>query len=200
MQSFYSNRILVLMRREERWARGRLRRSTISAMDPRLEKLREAITAATRDMSAEQLRARPFQKGKWCAAEVLEHLYLTYTGTVIGFERCLAAGKPLAGTPTWKQRCSAALVVGVGRMPSGRASPKNVLPKGKPADTLLADIGSAMVRMDEVIGQCEGRYGTRIKLLDHPILGPLTGKEWRKFHLVHGRHHMKQIVRLRRGF
>jgi hypothetical protein len=33
--------------------------------------------------------------------------------------------------------------------------------------------------------------------LDHPILGPLTGGQWRKFHLVHGLHHVKQIRRLR---
>jgi hypothetical protein len=31
------------------------------------------------------------------------------------------------------------------------------------------------------------------------ILGPLTGAQWRKFHLVHGRHHVKQVLHLRAG-
>jgi hypothetical protein len=30
-------------------------------------------------------------------------------------------------------------------------------------------------------------------------LGPLTGAQWRKFHLVHGRHHARQIRQLRAG-
>jgi hypothetical protein len=164
---------------------------------PYLEELRAAIAATTREMSRGQLQARPQRKDKWCAAEVLEHLYLSYTGTVKGFERCLAAGKPLASGPTWKHRYTAAWVLGVGHMPAGRTSPRNVQPKGKPPDTLVEDIQSALARMDEAIAQCERRYGSRIRLLDHPILGPLTGRQWRKFHLVHGRHHLKQILRLR---
>jgi hypothetical protein len=53
--------------------------------------------------------------------------------------------------------------------------------------------------MDEVIRQCEEKIGRGTKLLDHPILGPLTASQWRKFHLVHGLHHGKQLRRLRRG-
>jgi hypothetical protein len=34
-------------------------------------------------------------------------------------------------------------------------------------------------------------------VLDHLILGPLTAAQWRKFHWIHGRHHVKQILRLR---
>jgi hypothetical protein len=33
--------------------------------------------------------------------------------------------------------------------------------------------------------------------LDHPILGPFSIAQWRKFHLVHGLHHVKQIQRLK---
>ena len=47
--------------------------------------------------------------------------------------------------------------------------------------------------MDEAIAQCEQRYGSRAMVLDHPVLGPLTARQWRKFHLAHGRHHVKQI-------
>jgi hypothetical protein len=51
--------------------------------------------------------------------------------------------------------------------------------------------------MDEAIAQCESRFGKQNRLLDHPILGPLTGRQWRKFHWVHGHHHLKQIQGLR---
>ena len=32
-----------------------------------------------------------------------------------------------------------------------------------------------------------------IKVVDHPILGAFTVDQWLKFHLVHTRHHEKQI-------
>ena len=71
-------------------------------------------------------------------------------------------------------------------------------PRGVPIEKVLAEIGAKIAEMDEIITRCEEKLGARSKLLDHPILGPLTAAQWRKFHLVHGRHHIKQI-RLRRG-
>jgi len=54
-----------------------------------------------------------------------------------------------------------------------------------------------MVAMDAIIAQCEARFGGRVHVLDHPILGPLSAAQWRKLHVVHGQHHLKQLVRLR---
>ncbi len=160
-------------------------------MDSNLEHLQQAIASATRGMTADELTRGA--EGKWCAAEVLEHLYLTYTGTAKALERCLKAGKPLAGIPTFKQRVAVALVTELGYFPRGRKSPDPVCPRGMPAEKVLADIGARITAMDKLITQCEQRYGSRIKILDHPILGPLTARQWRKFHWVHGRHHVKQI-------
>jgi hypothetical protein len=164
-------------------------------MDSYLEQLHRAITSATSDMSTEELTRK--REGKWSAAEVLEHLYLTYTGTQKAFERCLKAGRPLAGNPTLKQRVSVAAVTEFGYFPKGRKSPDPVLPKGMPLEEVVAVIGPQIAAMDKVIAQCEERYGSRINVLDHPILGPLTARQWRKFHLAHGRHHVKQISRMK---
>ncbi|MBZ5653135.1 MAG: DUF1569 domain-containing protein [Acidobacteriia bacterium] len=160
-------------------------------MDSYLERLQQAIASATGDLSREEL-TRPLE-GKWSAAEVLEHLYLTYTGTQKAFERCLKAGKPLAGVPTFKQRVSATAVTEFGYFPKGRKSPDQVLPRGMSVEKVVADIGPQITAMDKVIAQCEERYGSRTRVLDHPVLGPLTARQWRKFHLAHGRHHVKQI-------
>jgi hypothetical protein len=135
--------------------------------------------------------------GKWCAAELLEHLYLTYTGTILGFERVVRKGKPLASRASMTQRMLTLVVVGLGHMPSGRKAPTMVLPKGLPTEEVRKEIGAKMVEMDAIIAQCEARFGRRVRLLDHPILGPLSAPQWRKLHLVHGQHHLKQILRLR---
>jgi hypothetical protein len=160
-----------------------------------LERLRAAIDAATHGITAEELARHP--EGKWSASEVLEHLSLTYSGTTRGFEKCLQAGHPLATSPHFKQRLGTMLVVGIGYFPSGREAPNGTRPKGLPAGDFVTGIGGLIAAMDKAIEDCEVRYGRRTLLLDHPVLGPLTANQWRKFHWVHGKHHMKQIRSLR---
>jgi hypothetical protein len=164
-------------------------------VDPHLEKLRNEVAAAMSGLDTEEMLRHP--PGKWCVAEILEHLYLTYTGTVKGFGRVLEAGKPLAGKPTWKNRVQAFAVVDFGYMPGGREAPANARPRGTPVEKLLAEIGPVIAKMDEIISRCESRFGKDAKVLDHPFLGPFSAAQWRKFHLVHGLHHVKQIRRLR---
>jgi hypothetical protein len=163
-------------------------------MDSYLRRLQEAITSATRGMSSEDLQRHP--EGKWSTAEILEHLYLTYTGTVKGFERCLHEGKPLARAPEFRDRMRTLVVTGLGHLPQGRKAPERAQPRGLQADEVMREIGPRISAMDDLITQCEARFGKRTRVLDHPILGPLTARQWRKFHWVHGRHHLKQIRKL----
>lgn len=164
-------------------------------MDFCLQRLQDAIASATEGMSVEELSLHP--EGKWSAAEVLEHLYLTYTGTIKGFERCMEAGKPLARVPTWKDRFRTFVVVVAGHVPEGRTAPKNTTPRGLPPEQVLGEVAKKISAMDAVIVKAEQKYGKRTRLLDHPVLGPLRAAEWRKFHWVHGQHHVAQILTLR---
>jgi hypothetical protein len=164
-------------------------------MDSRLEKLKQSLESAAEGMSSEQLSWH--LPGKWCAAEVLEHLYLTYAGTIKGFERVVTSGKPLATRASIRHRVLTFVVVGLGHMSAGRKAPAMVQPRGLPAEQVLNEIGAKLVAMDAIIAQCEARFGRQVKLLDHPILGPLTATQWRKLHLVHGRHHQKHLLQLR---
>jgi hypothetical protein len=166
-------------------------------MDSRLEELKQAVESAVEGLSSEQLGWHPAEK--WCAAEVLEHLYLTYTGTIKGFSKVLESGKPLATPASMMQRMRTMVVVGFEHMPEGRKAPANTRPKGLPGMKVRAEVGAKIVEMDAIIAQCEARFGRSSRLLDHPILGPLTAMQWRKFHFVHGRHHVKQLLRLREG-
>jgi|SRR5271165_2427819 len=166
-------------------------------MDSRLERLKENLQAAMEGLSSEQLSWHP--PGKWCAAQLLEHLYQSYAGTINGFERLLKAGKPLATRASMKHRVQTFVVVGVGYMPPGRKAPAAAEPKGVPVEKVRNEIGAKLVAMDAIIAQCEARFGGRVRVLDHPILGPLNAPQWRKLHVVHGRHHLKQLLRLREG-
>lgn len=159
-----------------------------------LDRLQEEIAAATRGMTVQDLERHP--PGKWSTAQVLEHLYLSYAGTARGLKRCLEEGRPLATTSTLSQRAQTLIVTRFSYMPTGRTAPKQATPRGMPAEQVVAEICPAIREMEELIGQCETRFGRGV-ILDHPILGPMTAQEWRKFHWVHGRHHVKQIRRLK---
>lgn len=164
-------------------------------MDPHLATLQRAIRSAIEGLTPEQLAWHPPQK--WCTAEILEHLYLTYTGTTKGFGRVLAAGQPLAASPTWKHRAQSLIVLGFGYLPSGRKAPTHAQPRGLAPQQVAAEVASKIAEMDETIARCQEKFGSRVKVLDHPFLGPFTTAQWRKFHLVHGLHHVKQIRALR---
>jgi len=78
----------------------------------------------------------------------------------------------------------------------GRKAPKQTAPRGLAPETVRAEVVQKLEAMDGIIAQCESRFGHG-KVLDHPILGPLTAAQWRKFHWIHGHHHVKQILKLR---
>jgi Protein of unknown function (DUF1569) len=166
-------------------------------LDPDLKRLHEAIESATTGMTDEQLVFHP--EGKWNTVQVLEHLYLTYRGTASGMEKCLQEGKPLARKPNLRDRLKTMVVVNLRHFPNGRKAPERSVPRGMPMEDILKGIGPELIRMDDAIAQVEIRFGKRRAVLDHPVLGPLTPSQWRKFHCVHGQHHLKQIQKLREG-
>jgi Protein of unknown function (DUF1569) len=160
-----------------------------------LSNLRNVLANAIKGMSAEDFARHP--AGKWNSSEILDHLNLTYLGTIKNFERCLATGKPGASVDRRIRQWQRRTIVWLGYFPSGRKSPERVLPRGTPVQQLSTEIFENITRMDELISECDARFGPGKPLADHPILGPLTAREWRKFHLVHGKHHARQIVRLK---
>jgi hypothetical protein len=164
-------------------------------MNYHLDKLKENLESAVEGMSSEQLSWH--LPGKWCAAEVLEHLYLTCVGTIKGLEKVITRGRPLATRASMAHRLLTFVVVGMGHMPAGRKTPAVAQPHGLPAEQVRSEIGAKLVAMDAIIAHCEARFGRHVKVLDHPLLGPLSAPQWRKLHLVHGRHHQKQLLRLR---
>ena len=112
-------------------------------MDRRLDKLKESLQSAVKGMSSEQLRWHP--PGKWCAFELLEHLYLTYTGTITGFERILRKGKPLASQASIAQHALTFVVVGLGHIPARVKAPNIVQPRGLPVEKVRNEIAAKIM-------------------------------------------------------
>jgi len=161
------------------------------AMHAYLERLRKELEDAIGGTTAESLSRGP--SGKWTAAEVLEHLYLTYTQTNRALAKCLEEGTPMATEQTLPNRIRTFVVLNLGYFPEGRKSPERAIPKGMPAEDVRRAIFAELERMDAGITDCQRKFGATAKLFDHPVFGALDANQWRKFHWVHGRHHVNQI-------
>ena len=159
------------------------------------EELRQQVLFATDGMAGPEFHRHP--EGKWSSAEILEHLTLAFSGTVKGCDRCIKENKALASNPSWKQRLGTFVLIECGYFPSGRSAPKQVIPSGGNKVNPVQELFDQLQAMDAALAECESRFGSKDYVLTHPILGPLTIRQWRKFHLVHTKHHMKQIKVLR---
>jgi hypothetical protein len=160
-----------------------------------LEELSEMLESATLGMSDEALLRAPGEK--WCAAEVLEHLRLTYTGTAKMLER--NRDKEVIEAAPVDERVVAArrLILEQGRFFEGGQAPTFATPKTPPDAQVRMRIQEDLRRLASAIEEAEKRRGKDANLGNHFALGPLNAEQWRQFHLAHGRHHVKQLKALR---
>ena len=160
-------------------------------VSPHLQSCLDVILDATGGVTAD---AATRQSGdRWSVVEIVEHLQRTYSGTAKGFERCLEKGAPLATPATLKQRLQAFALINLGYFPEGRKAPKHVQPTGTIAlADVLEGVKKDLAWLDDAAVRTQTKFGS-VKMLDHPILGAFTVDQWRRFHLVHTRHHEKQI-------
>ena len=166
-------------------------------MGTSLADLRNEITSAIHGMSTEELGRHA--EGKWSTAEILDHLNLSYVGTIKGLRRCLQSGQVFTKGSRLKNFGKRVGLIRLGYFPPGRKSPERVRPRGNPAEQVRVEVLENLVELEKVITDCETKFGKGKPVADHPVLGPLTASEWRKFHVVHGKHHVKQILRLRQS-
>jgi hypothetical protein len=164
-------------------------------VDPHLERCLTIILDATRGAGDESRVRRDPQR--WSVAEIVEHLTRAYSGTAKGFERCVEKGAPLATPVSLKQRLQQFALIELGYFPEGRQAPKHILPAGElDMPALLDAVRRDLARLDRSAAKSREALGSG-KMLDHPIIGALTVSQWLKFHVVHTRHHARQIAQRR---
>jgi hypothetical protein len=133
--------------------RLKLLQSILLDVTSKLLQLHEQLANAIQGMSAEDLARHP--EGKWSSTEILDHLNLTYRGTIKNCERCLAAGKSGASVDRNTKRWQRRVTIGLGYIPFGRKSPQPALPRGTPIAQLTTEIFENIIRMENVIAACD---------------------------------------------
>jgi hypothetical protein len=172
-------------------------------MSPTLEQLETKLSAALHGLNSSQTQLRlTNHPSRWTIQQVVQHLLMTYASTAASFETRLAKGTPTLSRPTPAHRAAQFIVITLGLMPGRRTAPPEVTPPASsPAlsgDELAATAHEALTHLDHLFDQAEQSFG-RARCQSHFILGPLTALQWRRFHLSHGNHHIRQIAAIRRA-
>jgi hypothetical protein len=160
-------------------------------MDAWLERLQREIAAATAGLKDTDWHRAP--QGHWNCAQIVEHLGRSYGTTAKMMELALAAGQPPERrAPKFKETIARVLIVNLGIFPRGVKAPAMVVPSGNDGPEALAHAMESLKRMDKALADAEERWGSG-SVGAHFRLGPMTAAEWRKFHFVHGRHHIRHL-------
>ena len=170
-------------------------------MDPILQQLHNKIAHALEGLDCAQTQlVPPSSPDKWSIQQVVQHLCLTYAFTETAFEARLAKGTPTRARPTLQQHIGQYFLTTLGIFPRGRQAPRRVAPPQIITPVSGSELthysGEHLTRLDKLFNEAEALFGSG-RCISHMILGPLSIHQWRRFHLIHGRHHLKQIRAIR---
>lgn len=165
-----------------------------------LQKAGRQFLARFKDLSRDDLHAKPLGGG-WSRAQVVHHMLLAYSATVAELERRLAKGTLTKRMRTPKEQVQQFVLIRLGYFPPGRKAPQMVNPElsaPPPLDgpEMAAEYRRQVGELKSAIERAEAKWGRSAAIATHPVLGPLNGPQWRKFHAVHTLHHAKQLDRV----
>jgi Protein of unknown function (DUF1569) len=171
-------------------------------MDPILQQLQNQIADSLQGLNSAQTQLPPHTSPeKWNIQQIVQHLCLTYAFTETAFDARLAKGTPTRTRPNLQQRFGQYFLTTLGIFPKGRIAPKQVTPPYTASPVCGNDlthlVAHHLSRINDLFNEAERLFGPG-RCISHMILGPLSIHQWRRFHLVHGQHHIRQILAIRR--
>lgn len=168
------------------------------------KQIESTLRAVLADLDATQTQLRPGADWKkWNTQQIVEHLQLTYSLTERAFEARLAKGRPTRARVSFQQRVGQFYVTTLGIFPKGRPAPQNTQPPAHAEPLsgaeMLVEIHQLLTTLDTLYARAQASFGSA-RAITHQAMGPLSVHQWRRFHLIHARHHVKQILAIRRSY
>jgi hypothetical protein len=137
----------------------------------------------------------------WSVQQIVEHLVLSMDATRTALEERLEKGRP--GRNLHRSRTEWALqlmILSAGHMPKGVGAPREITPPVNLPATgvreLTERLETSIDLLDATLDQCRHRFGME-RVGRHFLLGPLRIDQWRRYHVLHLQHHLKQMRALR---
>ncbi len=166
-----------------------------------LEQLESELATVLHGLDARQAQLTPAQHPeKWNVQQVVEHLLMSFRTTTAVIQVRIDKGSPTLAKPMLRQKMAQVSLIAMGYFPRGRKAPSAVSPAFpaslRTGEELTRKVHEELSALDTASDKAEEMFGG-IRCVSHIVMGPLSIPQWRKFHLVHGEHHVKQIRRIR---
>jgi hypothetical protein len=171
-------------------------------MNRDLETLRDELERSLGGLDERQTQLRPGgDPARWNIQQIATHLLLTYAATETALDARIAKAIPTKARPALAQYAGQFTLLRLGYFPRGRKAPERVTAPADasavPGGVLIAQVHAAIDTLDRRVAVAEAIFGPELRAVSHIVLGPLSTRQWRRFHLIHGRHHIRQIAAIR---
>ena len=131
--------------------------------------------------------------GKWCAAQIVQHLAIGIDGSGRVFESRRAHPPMRRRSRTLRQLLGDLVMLRLGWMPSGFRAPPVTRPVERPEPAVVErQLRDGVARFLALARQLLPARASDL-FVKHPRLGDLTLPEWLRFHALHSAHHAGQI-------
>jgi hypothetical protein len=170
-------------------------------MHPVLEQIFNTYRTELADKPAEWCQLHPHQDDRlWSARELVEHLVLTCRSCSRILGKRLERGQPTGDHSSPVQWVLQMVMLSFAQMPRGAPAPIFARPgqlhwPALNGAELLELLRQDLDQMDAIIDNCRRRFGLQ-RVASHFVLGPLRPDQWRRYHVVHMRHHLDQLRRI----
>jgi hypothetical protein len=174
-------------------------------MNSDLQQLQQELAHSLHGLDSIQTQLRsPSRPDCWSIQQIVEHLLLTYKSTENALNVRLVKGTPTRAKASLVQQIQQYAVMRIGYFPTGRKAPLPVTPPSPTAyplsgEDLIHSVTKQLASLDTVCHESERVFSRTTPFATHEVLGPLHVDHWRRFQLVHGRHHIKEIIAIRRS-
>jgi hypothetical protein len=173
-------------------------------MNSDLQRLNRELAHSLRGLDAKQTQLRPPSRpGNWSIQQIVEHLLLSYSGTETAISARLAKRTPTRARPNLLQHFSRYTITHLGYFPTGRKAPPLVTPQPTTqplsGEALARAVADHLARLNQLFTEAEDIFGATDRCASHMVLGPLSVDQWRRFQLIHGMHHVKQVLAIRQA-
>jgi hypothetical protein len=164
-----------------------------------LERVVAQIASEVQELDADTAQLHPGGRThKWTVQQVIEHLVLSYRLTGSGLQTRLNKGRLARNQRrTYLQWSLQLMILSFGNLAQGVPALEETIPvpgsfaamDGRQLGAFLRQEAEAM---DTLLDGSRRKFGME-RVATHPWLGALRVDQWRRFHVIHGLHHLAQL-------
>jgi hypothetical protein len=131
--------------------------------------------------------------GQWTPAQIVEHLAIGIRFSAEKFEERRDRPAMRRRPRSFIERLAGVSILGLGWYPQGFKAPEGTIPPAHVTRAAAeAHFRDGVAKWAALERELFARR-PRDLFVKHPRLGDLTMSEWLRFHMVHARHHARQI-------